>query len=253
MAGRMGCPKCTAGMRELRAAEGRPHSVAAGAGLQGEVVLDRCDRCGCTWFDGLELAKVFAFHPATVQVVGKGPVRHSPLCPRCGNEAPARGDNCPVCNASAYLACPRCGTTLQAGEVGKVAVESCPQCLGILLDAGEAKRIAQGFGITPPGGWTCADCGEAGLQEHQANDVGAGRFLCHVCFRRRNPLATPPEPRPALSEAALAMKFVLDVAEDVTEPHHRRAGWLGHLEHEKTHRDRERRADEEWKKRQGQG
>ena len=41
-----------------------------------------------------------------------------------------------------YLHCPKCGTTLEEAVIKEVAVDLCPGCHGIFLDAGELEKIS---------------------------------------------------------------------------------------------------------------
>lgn len=152
--------------------------------IPGEIVLDRCVRCGCTWFDGLELAHVFAFRKGTVDVEGLMPARHDKLCLRCGSELPwTAGESCPTCGASVHLRCPRCDRMLLVGTVAGVPVETCEVCMGILLDAGEITQLAAAYRFAPPGGHTCSRCKRSGFTSRQINDCGGGRLVCEFCFR----------------------------------------------------------------------
>lgn len=90
-----------------------------------ETTVDRCTNCRGLWFDRLELEQL------------KG----------------ARGSEDIDCGAArtgrAYdtikdISCPRCQvpmTRVQAPDRSTVSFETCPQCQGIFLDAGEFKEL----------------------------------------------------------------------------------------------------------------
>ena len=42
-----------------------------------------------------------------------------------------------------YLHCPKCGMKLEEAVIKEVAVDLCPACHGIFLDAGELEKIAK--------------------------------------------------------------------------------------------------------------
>ena len=51
-----------------------------------------------------------------------------------------------------YMKCPKCGFDLQAITKGKLELDTCFNCHGIWLDAGEMERLLQGEGNETAGG-----------------------------------------------------------------------------------------------------
>ena len=79
-----------------------------------ETAVDRCTRCGGTWFDEAELRRVA--HDREVEK----------LAAHVGNFPAASG-----------FECPRCEGACVAAFVGEVQVDTCTVCRGVWLDAGE--------------------------------------------------------------------------------------------------------------------
>ncbi len=44
---------------------------------------------------------------------------------------------------SHFMKCPKCGSDLEEKRMGSVAVDSCPECKGLWLDAGELELVRQ--------------------------------------------------------------------------------------------------------------
>ncbi len=51
------------------------------------------------------------------------------------------------------MKCPKCGMDLQALKRGEVEVDTCFNCHGIFLDAGELDRLVQHMGHENSGKW----------------------------------------------------------------------------------------------------
>ena len=110
------CPAC----------DGALHARSAGA-----VEVDAClTGCGGVWFDAFELKRVAELSEANLEAL-------MALAPSASQPTPrARHDRRP---------CPRCmGVFLQRhffSRGQKVQVDTCPQCGGIWLDAGELGAV----------------------------------------------------------------------------------------------------------------
>ena len=52
---------------------------------------------------------------------------------------------------SHYMKCPKCGADLEEKRVGSVAVDTCPDCKGMWLDAGELELVRQARSSDQPG------------------------------------------------------------------------------------------------------
>ena len=52
---------------------------------------------------------------------------------------------------SHFMKCPKCGADLQEKRLGTVAVDSCPDCKGIWLDAGELDLVRRARDSDHPG------------------------------------------------------------------------------------------------------
>lgn len=82
--------------------------------------IDRCERCGGSWFDAKELRRVAG-----------------------DKEVEKRATRIPINAVESAFPCPRCGGRCVEGHVEEVVVDHCLDCNGVWLDAGElaeAKR-----------------------------------------------------------------------------------------------------------------
>lgn len=52
---------------------------------------------------------------------------------------------------SHFMKCPKCGADLQEKRMGSVAVDTCPECRGMWLDAGELDLVRQARDSDQPG------------------------------------------------------------------------------------------------------
>ena len=52
---------------------------------------------------------------------------------------------------SHYMKCPKCGADLQERRMGSVAIDTCPDCKGMWLDAGELELVRQARDSDQPG------------------------------------------------------------------------------------------------------
>lgn len=110
----MTCPACSRALREVSA---------------GAVIVDVCDGgCGGIWFDAGELRHVDESHE---------PVEPSLL--------DIRRDAALVVDHDATRDCPRCASVVLkrrfTSVTRRVAVDECPGCAGIWLDAGELAQL----------------------------------------------------------------------------------------------------------------
>ena len=83
-----------------------------------KVEVDRCERCGGTWFDVGEVARAALCEVPPIALRGPSPR----TCPRGGNE-------------------------LALGRLDDVEVDHCEGCLGVYLDAGELERLRAREGV----------------------------------------------------------------------------------------------------------
>lgn len=81
-----------------------------------DITTDGCPRCGGLWLDASELSRVT--NDAELERLA-----HAATSP----------------SAAAALQCPRCAATLHEGRIESVAVDPCPSCKGVWLDAGELR------------------------------------------------------------------------------------------------------------------
>lgn len=105
----MNCPACAGTLRTRNI---------------GPIEADICQQCGGVWLDRFELKKVDEKHE-TVELpsVQAGPV---------GTDGPRR---CPKCSAAHVLR-----KRLVSPKIS-VAIDECPGCAGIFLDAGELEQV----------------------------------------------------------------------------------------------------------------
>lgn len=52
---------------------------------------------------------------------------------------------------SHYMKCPKCGADLEEQRMGSVAIDACPECKGIWLDAGELELVRHARDSDQPG------------------------------------------------------------------------------------------------------
>ncbi len=118
---RLKCPKDGTTMDKVN---------AAGA------IIDRCGLCGAIWFDASELKKVLADKAARAAIDAGGADKTSRAS--TGRLGPGRGPR--------NLQCPRDSEPLKTvpdqSQV-HIQVDRCSTCLGVLLDAGELKDMAE--------------------------------------------------------------------------------------------------------------
>lgn len=113
----MNCPKCRTGKLQtltLKTKQGSPLHV------------DQCSICGGVWFDHGELDRYLS---GTVEVLD-APELHATLAVELDHRE---------------AKCPRCDVTLAktaAPRNDRIQGDSCPNCAGLWLDAGEAGGIA---------------------------------------------------------------------------------------------------------------
>lgn len=143
----MQCPTCQVALFEFEF----PHSPG--------VRLDACPQCKGVWADNGELQALYLrmagasarSAPATSdarrtgrQALGLLVSRPCPHCRRanakaakvcvsCGQRLPQAGE----------MLCPNCDVTLHPANYEGVALESCPNCTGVWLDAGELSALSE--------------------------------------------------------------------------------------------------------------
>lgn len=81
------------------------------------VNVDVCPQCSGTFFDAIELRRV----------VGDARLALALAEEQGKTDAP--------------LACPACAATMHLDHVEGIAIDHCPSCLGLWLDAGEVERL----------------------------------------------------------------------------------------------------------------
>jgi Zn-finger nucleic acid-binding protein len=94
----------------------------------GGTTADRCNRCGALWLDRGELERILALGQVAA-ALDAGPLQHQ----HPGHLAGAR-------------VCPRDQTPLREAPhptQPHVRLDACPECRGLLLDAGELKDLSQ--------------------------------------------------------------------------------------------------------------
>jgi Zn-finger nucleic acid-binding protein len=185
----MHCHGCGQEMAAVRARAGDPASAEA-PGEAGEVLLDRCDACGRTWYDAGELAQVLGRGFEGAEFRCEEPLRHS-RCPTCGAEVATGASRCHFCQGETAILCPRCQDPLFRIRLAGFRLEYCLSCGGLGLDDGEATAIAASLGITAPAaappplpvrppGHTCTRCGRTGLALSQTMCTEDG-LVCERC------------------------------------------------------------------------
>lgn len=105
----MKCPRCSSEMETVR--------------VEGEQI-DRCTKCGGLWFDEFELADLTAKEGAEKVDTGRADKSNQ--------------------HSQARLNCPKCGTPMLRmvdAEQPHIWYETCDECGGSFLDAGEFREL----------------------------------------------------------------------------------------------------------------
>ncbi|WP_257449415.1 TFIIB-type zinc ribbon-containing protein [Archangium lipolyticum] len=149
-----------------------------------DVEVDTCPRCHGLWFDAGELNR-FPDRPATrtfLEAARRAPSR----CRKRGHLVPREQDACTTCR-SEPVSCPSCGSRLALVVTSACAIDVCPRCEGVWLDAGEFELLegvtnpqARPAGETPPvAALRCSAC-RKGLQPRDAFAY-EGDVYCATC------------------------------------------------------------------------
>ena len=95
-----------------------------------KLVIDGCFYCGGLWFDQDELRRLFTSPKLRKRFL-----------------FPHNTFRVKIKDAPEVRSCPRCEgeQALKETDTGEVAVDECPQCEGIWLDAGEILRLVEDF------------------------------------------------------------------------------------------------------------
>jgi hypothetical protein len=121
----MRCPKCLTADLESVAVPFKDRSVPGPDDTIGKIELDVCAACGGVWFDKDELDRYLDTAalpvPPMAKAVDPAQDRKAGLCPRC-------------CSRPLHKA------PLPSNP--RLTADSCPQCGGLWLDAGELEQAA---------------------------------------------------------------------------------------------------------------
>ena len=131
------------------AEERRPCPVCLGVKLTkrnaapaGELVLDRCERCGGIWFDAGEVMKLRnAQSPEAWRKVSLSAEAYKMSCHGCRALIDRNAARCPACGWRNVLGCPMCARPMERREVRGHHLDFCDLRHGVWFDRIELAEI----------------------------------------------------------------------------------------------------------------